>query len=80
MVKINTKQFDHVMTIRCIKCASDHVIFVKTKDYVSWLSGSGFIQDIMPYLSASDRELLISNICGDCFDKMIDSIVDKTFG
>ena len=32
--------------------------------------GVGLIQNAMPNLSADDRELLISGICGPCFDKM----------
>jgi len=39
-------------------------------DMLDWLSGQGFIQDVMPYLSDAERELLLSKTCGDCFDKL----------
>ena len=38
-------------------------------DYEAWENGK-LIQDVMPYLSADEREVLISGICGPCFDKM----------
>ena len=41
---------------------------VKTADMQAWEDGK-FIQDAMPYLTAGERELLISATCGDCFDK-----------
>lgn len=28
------------------------------------------VQDAFPYLTADEREILISGICGECFDKM----------
>ena len=42
---------------------------VENDDYQSWQNGK-LIQDAMPYLTISQRELLISGICGTCFDKM----------
>ena len=41
---------------------------VDSDSYYNWRDSEGFIQDLMPELSASDRELLISNTCGSCFD------------
>lgn len=56
--------------VQCDSCMSDHVMFVHRQDMLDWMAGTGYIQDLMPYLSASDRELLISKTCGKCFDKM----------
>tara|TARA_Y100000310_G_C20387451_1_gene671140 strand:+ start:362 stop:508 length:147 start_codon:yes stop_codon:yes gene_type:complete len=42
---------------------------VNSKDFISWNNGS-YIQNAMPYLSADERELLISGTCGPCFDVM----------
>lgn len=36
-------------------------------DYIDWKDGKGYIQDLLPYLSAAQRELLISNTCDDCW-------------
>jgi hypothetical protein len=57
------------VSIRCIKCKKLHTIAVARKDYDAWINGA-LIQNVMPYLSLDQRELLISKICGKCFDKM----------
>lgn len=54
--------------IKCIHCHELFAIKVNSKDYESWRSGDGFIQDILWYLSDSERELLITNTCDGCFD------------
>jgi hypothetical protein len=73
MVAINEDVADTVMAARCKMCAANHVIFVKMHDYIEWKNGAGFIQDLMPYLSEGDRELLISGTCSQCFDSMFPS-------
>jgi hypothetical protein len=73
MVAINEDMADTVLAARCKTCAANHVIFVKIHDYIEWKNGVGFIQDLMPYLSDADRELLISGTCGPCFDSMFPS-------
>jgi len=80
MVANNDDFADTYIDIKCKKCLREFVIFLKTEDYNDWIDGKGFIQDLMPYLSASERELLLSGTCGECFDKWIQEYVDKTFG
>jgi len=70
MVAMNQDVADTVLAVRCGVCSANHVIFIKMHDYIEWKNGAGFIQDLMPYLSDSERELLISKTCGDCFDRM----------
>ena len=55
------------MHIECRICKNNYVVDVDMEKYTSWKDGSGYIQDIMPELSADDRELLISNTCGNCW-------------
>ena len=57
------------VVVGCIKCAEAQHITVGNADLDSWENGA-LIQDAMPYLSADDREILISGICGECFDKI----------
>lgn len=38
---------------------------VNLDDYMSWQAGYGNIQDLMPYLSDSDREFILSGITAD---------------
>jgi len=53
----------------CRICKDTHVLMVNHHDVERWKGGL-LIQDAMPYLSADERELLISGTCGPCFDKM----------
>lgn len=53
---------------QCILCHSMYEITVRPED-VERINNGEHIQDVMPFLSADDRELLISGICGTCFDK-----------
>ena len=55
--------------LTCQFCKVDHVVMADHMDVANWENGA-LIQDAMPYLSADDRELLISGTCGACFDKM----------
>lgn len=53
----------------CSCCNTRRVVEMDDKAYVRWMHGE-YIQDVAPELSVDDRELLISGICGECFDKM----------
>lgn len=59
-----------VVDVQCLRCRIVHSIILNKEDLVDWTSGDGYIQDIFHYLSTSERELLISNICGSCFDEL----------
>jgi len=37
---------------------------------VHWKAGKMHIQEALPEFSADDRELLLSSICGTCYDKI----------
>lgn len=56
--------------IQCQQCGRIFTILTNRDDVLSWLSGSGYIQDLMPYLSAAEREMLISGTCDDCWKLM----------
>lgn len=55
--------------IKCRICHVSEQIDIPREDIKKWQDGA-LIQDAMPYLSPDQRELLISGICGPCFDKM----------
>lgn len=59
-----------VLDAQCWKCGNVTSIIVNKEDIADWLSGSGPIDQILYYLSPSERELLISNTCGSCFDSL----------
>ena len=54
----------------CSNCKSSVELLVNADDWIEWKRGK-LIQDAMPYLSASEREILISGICGICFDNIM---------
>lgn len=58
------------INVKCRICGADCSVSYEEKDYVKWKNGEGFIQDIFQYLSADERELLLSQTCGKCFDEM----------
>lgn len=53
----------------CPFCGRTSSIIVKASDYFDWQDGT-LAQDAFPYLSASEREMLISGICLTCWDDM----------
>jgi len=54
----------------CRICGTKHVIIVPAAGYFKWARGHAKIQEALPMLSEDERELLVSGICGRCFDKM----------
>jgi hypothetical protein len=59
-----------IIEIVCGMCKRDFKVHVKRVDYVNWKRGT-FAQKAFPYLTADERELLISSTCGDCYDKLM---------
>jgi hypothetical protein len=62
---------DTVGFINCNGCGDDFVIHYNQQDMLLWRSGKALVQVAMPYLSAMERELLISRNCGKCWDEMM---------
>lgn len=58
-----------VLNIRCRECKTVHSIQVDDAAYKKWQYGA-FVQDAFPDMPADQREMLISNTCGKCFDKL----------
>lgn len=60
---------DRNMTVKkvCRQCNKLIAMKVNLEDFAAWNQGV-YVQKAMPYLSTDERELLISGICGACFD------------
>ncbi len=58
------------IVISCYVCAAKQppIVFSHPK-LKAWVNGNK-IQEVLPELSADQRELLISGTCGPCFDRM----------
>lgn len=62
--------------VKCRLCHNEYEIECNKEDYDKWKSGKGYIQDILNYLPADQRELLISGTCGKCFDELFPPMGD----
>jgi hypothetical protein len=56
--------------VTCRFCGATHTMTVGIDEYFEWLGERKHIQAAMPYLTPAERELLISQTCQDCWDKM----------
>ena len=73
MVAANYEVFDAT----CKYCGITHQILANRDDIDSWMNGNGYIQDILGYLSAGERELLISGTCDNCWKLMFGVAEDE---
>lgn len=72
-MKTNMKDMS-IITV-CPLCGAEFTIKVSTSDYIEWLEGT-LVQDAFPYLSADEREALVSGICSKCWENMFSSSSD----
>lgn len=54
----------------CPLCGKAHEVMVYAEDFDAWQNGDLLAQEAFPYLTVTEREILISGICPDCWDKM----------
>ncbi len=66
---INDNGEDAVISGPCVMSNKPVTVTVKSKDLARYNAG-GYVQDCFPYLSASDREFLLSGISGEAWDEM----------
>jgi hypothetical protein len=55
--------------ITCTHCNQEYSFEVNKGDLEDWENGE-LIQDVLPYLSPGERELLMSGTCDSCWEKM----------
>lgn len=58
-----------ILEVECPICGKVTKITVEINDYIDWKCGK-LVQNAFPYLKAKEREMLISGICGECWEKM----------
>lgn len=63
--------------IKCVRCGEVHKLKLDIRKVNRWLKGKENIQDVFPELPAADRELLLSQICGKCWDEMFGGEKDE---
>jgi hypothetical protein len=67
------------LTKECKICKTCYVISVDLDAYQAWRSGSGLIQDLLSNNTATEREILVSGTCGECFDKIFLSETEEHY-
>ena len=72
MVRTTSQSYN----VRCNLCSKEYNIIADRNDMEAWVSGDKYIQDALAYLSAAERELLISQTCGTCWDILYPNDVD----
>ena len=74
MDNIDWTMFDKTeILLKCSLCGKEKIIEVNKDDLLDYYNGK-LIQGCFPYLSIEERELMISQICGKCWD---DNIKDE---
>ena len=59
------------VTAKCGLCGKEVPLKLTVESVEEYYSPNRrCVQDIFPYLTAEERELLISHTCGECWDKM----------
>ena len=64
-----TSRAAHPAIATCRICKGEQVLYLYAEDVERWQNGE-HIQDVMPYLSAGERELLISQTCDKCWKEL----------
>lgn len=58
------------MVVKCSHCGKEVELPIHESDVRRWLRKGTLIQREFPNLSASQREMLLSEICPECWDKI----------
>lgn len=61
------------VVVTCPMCKAENRLSVPTNDLMRWAEGE-LVQRAMPYLSADERELLVSGFCSRCYDKIFGGV------
>lgn len=63
---------EDMITIKttCPFCGKENAVVVKSVDYIKWASFAAQAQDAFPYLSANERESIMTGICSNCWDDL----------
>ena len=57
------------IAVVCRMCGKTHVVTCNQENYLAWQNGA-YIQEALKELTVDQRELLISQTCGECFDRL----------
>ena len=58
---------DLIIRTTCPLCGAESEVAINADDYAAWQRGQ-LIQNSFPYLTASQREALMTGICDPCWE------------
>jgi hypothetical protein len=59
-----------MLEVTCKECKTEHYFEVLEDQWIRIQTGDESIQNILPHFDSDERELLISGICGSCWNKI----------
>lgn len=59
-----------LVNCECPHCEHSYTVVVSTDDYARWKQRKLLVQDAFPYLTAAEREQLITGICPPCWEDL----------
>ena len=62
---------DLTLRIKCPVCGEVNTVTVSCEDFNAWQNGE-LIQIAFSYLSAEEREIIKTGICGKCWENMFE--------
>lgn len=64
------------VSMECPSCGIFTAIPVPTDGLIKWKNTNAHIQDVLPTLSAMERETLLTGMCAPCWDAMVAELED----
>ena len=61
---------DKEIVTHCVNCNDKHLLTVNGFAFSMWKARRTLAQNAFPHLTIDERELLISGVCGKCFNEM----------
>lgn len=58
--------------LQCRMCGNPVKINIYPSDVEKYNTGKILVQHAFPYLSPADREMILSNTCGECWNRMFE--------
>lgn len=63
-------QYDTTLEISCKYCNNCYPVSLNSQDLLDWKSKKKYIQNVLNYLNAGQRELLMTQTCDSCWKDM----------
>lgn len=64
-------------SVKCHFCGGEQILRLKDSDVESYQNGDKLVNQAFPYLTADEREILISGMCGKCFDEKMKPLEER---